>query len=210
MGELVCPRCGKYTAPKPATFPAQMTIRSGGSFRYERGTANAVTPDGEGWPAYGIMVCQACEDCFVAEKDYYNKWIAVYPLQHKPVARELPEPMKSELEEASLCFTIGAYRASVLMCETALEAIWHEQQVSGLKELRDKGTISEKLYKQANQVRRWANVAKHQLIHEVVKREEAEQLLSYVEQILSAVYVEEKRLSDLTEKLEQVEKKPKP
>lgn len=214
MGKLVCPHCGDSTAPVPFVFKAEILFKESRlapvipTYPYMEGTAKAVTPYMSDQPTYGVIVCQSCKEHFVAEKKA-GEWSAVYPIQHKTVATEIPEPIRGELEEANLCFAVGAYRACVSMCETALEAIWQDKKVSGLKELRDNGIISDNLFKRADQVRRWANVVKHQLIHEAVTREEAEQLLSYLEQILDTVYVEEKQLSDLTQKLKQVESKPK-
>jgi len=191
MGKLICPLCGVYTS-----FALARTS--------EVGIGPQIT-DYPGLPNYAILTCQACENRFIAEK-VKGEWLAVYPLPHKLANEYIPEPIRSEFEEANLCFTVRAYRASVSMCSAALEAMWREQGVSGLKELREKGIISKKLFKQADQVRRWANVAKHEPIHEAVTSEEAEQLLSYLEKILDDVYVEEKQLSSLIEKLERVEK----
>ena len=191
MGKLICPLCGVYTSFVP--------VRASGA-----GSGPNIT-DYRGLANYAILTCQACENHFIAEK-VIDEWLAVYPLPHKPANGYIPEPIRSEFEEANLCFTVRAYRASVSMCSAALEAMWREQGVSGLKELREKGIISQKLFKQADQVRRWANVAKHEPIHEVVTSEEAEQLLSYLEKVLDDVYVEEKQLSNLKEKLERIEK----
>jgi len=91
------------------------------------------------------------------------------------------------------------------MCGTTIEALWRREEASGLKELKEKGTISAETYKHADEVRLWGNIAKHELIPDVVKEEEAEELLTYVEIIMNAVYVEPKRLSKLSEKRKQLE-----
>jgi hypothetical protein len=215
MSKLICPHCGDATAPVPFSFKAQIVFEDRAlahavpTYPYHEGTAEAITITEGGQPTYGIIVCQGCARLFVAKKED-SGWLAVYPIQHKPVAEEIPEPIRSEFEEANLCFAIRAYKACISMCMTALEAAWKDKKVSSLKELKDNGNISENLFERADQVRRWANVVKHQLIHEVVTREEAEQLISYLEQILDAVYVEEKRFFDLTQKLGQIEKPAKP
>ena len=62
---------------------------------------------------------------FVAKRERFAReddWSAVYPIQHKPVAEEIPEPIHSEFEEANLCFAIGAYKACVSMYMTVLES----------------------------------------------------------------------------------------
>jgi hypothetical protein len=212
MAKLKCPLCGAFTAPTPCAFEAQVVLTGGqfsldlDSFEYRQGQARAITSEEIGQPTYGIMNCQACGGRFVAKKHYSEGWQAVYPIQYKIVSQDVPEPIRSEFDEANLCFTIGAYRACTSMCGIALEAMLREQSVAGLKELKDKGIISERLYRQADQVRLWANVAKHELINEAVTSEEAKQLLLYLEQVFHEVYIAEKQLSNLTEKLKQIKK----
>jgi len=175
------------------------------TYPYHEGTVAAVTPTRFDQPTYGIMVCQSCEEHFVAEKEH-DEWSAVYPIQHKPVAEEIPEPIHSEFEEANLCFAIGAYRACVSMCMTALEALWQQQNASGLNDLKKEGTISSRLFDQATEIRLWAGIVKHELIHETVTKEETEELLTYLEEILYDVYVRPARSAALAKKRKQVEK----
>jgi len=173
---------------------------------YEKGDAEAVV---DGHPRYGIMNCVSCGKRFVAE-DLGDGWSAVYPIQHKSVADDLPEPIRSEFDEANLCYAVGAYRATVTMCHTAMEAVWRMQKASGLNELKEKGIISERLFAQATEIRLWAGIAKHEAIYEVVSREDAEQLLVYMEDILDAVYVQPARLAALSQKREKLPKETKP
>jgi hypothetical protein len=169
---------------------------------FGRVSIRAITGDEPGQRIYAILECRACEEHFVAERRA-GEWIAVYPIAHRPVAEEISEPIKSEFEEVHLCFAVRAHRACLSMCQTALEALWRNKGVSGLNELRDKGTISSSLFDQATEVRLWANVAKHKLIHEPIEREDAEQLLGYLEAILHTVYVEPARFAALKQKREQ-------
>ena len=207
MGKLVCPLCGDATSANPLMFDAKVRVGKGGNtWAIEEGQAIGVTPEVVGEPTYGIMECQSCERRFVAEQKY-DGWVAVYPIRRERVDKDIPEPMRAEFEEAGVCFAVGAYRGCASMCETAIEALWREQGASGLKELKEKGVISEGTYKRANEVRLWANVAKHELIPDVVEEEDAEQLLTYVGIIMNAVYVEPKRLSKLSERRKQLEKK---
>jgi len=206
MGKLVCPLCGDATSPTPVVFEAKVKTGDIMGWHIHDGTAVAITTPEAGPRIYGIMKCQSCEQLFVARVES-NGWVAVYPIAAKDVAPEIPEPMKGEFEEAHLCFAVGAYRGCVSMCETALEALWREQKASGLLDLKEKGIISLQLYEQGNEVRLWGNVAKHELVPDVVEKEDAEQLLTYLEAILNAVYVEPERLSRLAQKRKQLEKK---
>ena len=209
MGQLVCPRCGAFTSPTLAWFEAEVTVGISGGLATRQGKAMAVTTGKVDQPTYGVMVCQACEKRFLAEQDDYGRWSAVYPILSKPASEDIPEPIKSELEEAYLCFAVGAYRACLSMCETALEAVWRERKVSGLNDLRDKGIISLQLFERATEVRLWGNVAKHEPVPDAVQREDAEQLLTYLEALLDTVYIQPKKLSRLSQKREKIEKTKK-
>jgi hypothetical protein len=159
-------------------------------------------------PCYAILTCQACSSWFVAARPKYGReWSAVYPIHHKPVTKEIPEPIKGEFEEANLCFAVEAYIACLLVCRTVLIALQREQGVTSLKELKDKGTISNLLYGQADQVRLWANMIGHEDVPEAITKEDSEQLLTYLEALLNAIYVEPKRLIEMAQKHKQLKKK---
>lgn len=218
MGKLICPLCGVYTSFSPAVVIGKGILSEytgENETKWGKVEISAIVPHDHIYDEdrYAIVVCRACNEFFVAKGEKYSDpnspdyWSAVYPIQHKPVAEEIPEPIKSEFEEANLCFAVGAYRGCAAMCETALEALWREQKASGLLDLKDKGIISLQLYKRANEVRFWGNVAKHELVPDVVEKEDAEQLLAYLETLLSDVYVEPKRLDSLRQKRDQIEKK---
>jgi transcription elongation factor Elf1 len=213
MEKLVCSVCGTPTAPTPATFPGKVTMTVGGidgknAVRQVDGLAEAVTtvarPD-----RYAIMDCQACGQYFVARRADGGQWVGVYPISHKAVPKEIPEPIKSEIDEAQLCFAVGAFRACLSMCEAALEAVWRDQNAAGLNGLKEKGLISQNLFDQATEVRLWANVAKHEFVHQPLSREDAEELISYLEDILDEVYVKPARRAELRQKREQLGKSPK-
>ena len=206
MGTLICPLCGAFTSPTLVTFNATVIYETSLGISHHKGSAKAVTPGVMGQPTYGIMTCQSCEKRFVAEKVGYNKWRAVYPIQHKSVAEEIPEPIHNDFEEANLCFAIGGYKACISMCMTALEALWREQNASNLDDLKEKGIISQRLFDQAREIRLWAGIVKHELIHETITKEETEELLTYLEEMLHDVYVRPARSAALAEKRKQVEK----
>jgi len=219
MGKLICPHCGGFTSFSPVMLVGDGIIVAESSDRVtvrKRVMLAAVT-DKKYMPVgdvlYAILECQGCNEWFVAERERYgDEWIAVYPIPHKYVSEDIPEPIKSEFEETHLCYAVGAYRGCLSMCGTALEAVWRERGASGLEDLRDKGTISPQLFEQARKVRLWGNVAKHEPMPDVVEKEDSEQLLTYLEALLDAIYVQPKRLSALTQKREQLKKdtKPKP
>lgn len=208
---LVCPNCGVATAFMPERIEDQraMLVDSSDdrSIVYGRARVSAIT-DYINQIRYAICVCANCTNYFLVKQVRYvdEDWVVVYPTPHKSAPQEVPEPTKSELEEAELCFAIGTYRASVAMCQIALEALWRDKAVSSLDKLKESGIISQTLHDRANEIRKWANITKHELIIDPVSREDAEQLLTYLKAILNAVYVEPKHFDTLKQKREQLKK----
>ena len=224
MNKLICPHCSVYTAFNPVRLRGRgIVLRSSSDTHtdYEKVDLWAFTDDKEMSSddlntqdyMYAILMCQSCDKWYVARtRKYSNEWSAVYPILHPYVADEIPEPIKSEFEEANLCFAVGAYRGCILIliCKTALIDMQREQGVSNLKGLMDKGSISQTLYRQADQVRLWGNLIGHNSVPlDVAAKEDVEQLLEYLRMLLDTIYVQPKHLSNLTEKLEEVKKNTK-
>ena len=215
MGETaICPLCGVATALYPVLITDNHALLSDSSSDrlkiFGKAVVLAITDDE--YPhhtSHGVYECQSCGQRFVAKKHKYDDkdWIVVYPIPHKIISQEITEPIKSEFEEATLCFAVNAYRACAATLQIALESIWRDKGASGLTDLRDKGVISQSLYDRANEIRLWGNVVKHEAIGVLVTKEDAEQLLDYLDTILNAVYIEPKRFERLKEKREQLEKK---
>ena len=213
MAKIICPHCNTATSlnavlieDKHAYMPDRSSERES---VYERAVINAIKV--EEYPHkvnYGIFECQACAQRFVAKYHQYEDkdWVAVYPIPHKHASEDIPEPIKSHFEEASLCFAIVAYRACAAMCQITLESLWQDQSVSRLKDLLEKGIISSSLFERADEIRLWGNVVKHEPVTESVSVEDIEQLLEYLQAILTHVYVEPVRFAALRKKRQQLEK----
>jgi hypothetical protein len=214
MEKIICPVCGAATSLNPVLIKdnhAFMPDRSSDTESvYEKAVVRAIKEAEYPYKvSYGIYQCQACGERFVAKfEEYVDKdWVAVYPIPHKPVSEEMPQPIKSEFEEANLCFAVGAYRACASMCQRVLESLCQNKTVSGLNQLKDDGIISSTLFDRTTEIRLWAGITKHKPLTESVSKEDAEQLLLYLEMILNAVYVEPKRFDALRQKRKQLEKK---
>ena len=95
------------------------------------------------------------------------------------------------------------------MCQAALEALWRDKKVSNLKGLYEIGIISKNLFEQADEVRRWGNVAKHKTMPDAVEKEDTEQLIAYLGAILDHVYVQPVKLDALRQKRQGKEDKQK-
>jgi len=212
--KLICPSCGSVTSFNPVWVTTQGILEDQSSkLQTFRGkvSVNFIEPYEYGVTQYGILWCGACGEHIVVEKDQYaseDDWRVVYPITRKIASKEIPEPIKSEFEEACLCLAMGAYRAGVSMCQIALEALWREQKVPDLQALYKQGTISKQLCERANEIRRWGNVAKHEPIPDVVSEEDVRQLLTYLDAILDHVYVQPASLDALKQKRKEAEQKP--
>jgi hypothetical protein len=215
MSRITCPVCGTATSLNPVTIESESAYlpeeSSPNKAIYGKARVFAIK-DAE-YPykvSYGIYQCQACSERFVAKLENYvdTEWVPVYPILYKPISEDVPPPIKSDFEEANLCFVVGAYKACASMCQIALEALWRDKQVSGLKELSDKGIIAPQIYERANEIRQWGNVVKHSPITDEILKEDAEQLVAYLDKILNEVYIEPKRFDALRQKREQIEEKP--
>ncbi len=211
---LVCPHCGVFTSFSPLPLRGRGILlkrSSGDTLIWEDVSLHAVTDPrylGTADAYYAIVSCQACEKWFVASRSpYVEEWSSVHPIPHKTASEDIPEPIKSEFEEASLCFAVQAYRACLLVCRAALIDMQRDRGVSNLEELWDKGTISETLYRQAHQVRLWGNLVAHEpVLPDAITKEDCEQVLAYLESLLDAVYVQPKKLARITGKLGQIKK----
>jgi len=211
MEKIVCPHCDTATSLNPVFIEDEHAFMPDRSSEresvYEKAMVHAIKEAEYSYEiSYGIFQCQACYKRFVAKKQEYKDkdWVVAYPLPHKPVAEEIPEPIKSQFEEAQTCFTVDTYLGCLLVCRTALIAVQRNTGVTSLKELKEKGLISNILYEQADEVRLWANMVGHEDIPDKVVKNDCEQLLAYMEALLHAIYVEPKRLADLSQKRKQL------
>ncbi len=209
MGNILCPHCNVATSLNPVLIEddrAFMPDRSSERERvYEKAVVLGIKEAKYPYEvSYGIFECQACSERFLAKKEKYTDWIVAYPLPHKPVDEEVPEPIKSQFEEARLCFIVDAYLGCLLVSKTALIAVQRNTGVANLKELKGKGLISNILYEQADEIRLWANMVGHEDIPDEVAKKDCEQLLVYMEALLHAIYVEPRRLADLSQKRKQL------
>lgn len=211
MGKITCPHCNTATALGPVFIKderAFMPNRSNDRERiYEKAVTLAVLDAEHPFDvSFGIFECEACNERFVAKKHKYDDidWVVVYPLPHKFVNEAIPEKVRNQFIEAQACFSVGANSGCLLMCRTTLISVQRDKNVNNLKELSEKEIISGMLYRQADEVRLWANMVGHEDVPEKVNKDDCEQLLAYIEALLHAIYIEPKRLSDLAKKREQL------
>ena len=117
------------------------------------------------------------------------------------VAEDIPEKIAAVFIEAKKAHAVGAETAALLAARTALIRTQREQDVSSIKELADAGKITPLLYRQADEVRLWANVTAHEDIQEdTPEPEDVSQLLEYLELLFDTLYVQPAKLAKLSER----------
>ena len=112
-----CPHCGLHTAVSPAPLCVYELAR------YDMKVTPL--PDLPSPPMYSqagvrwwMGKCNACQRPILVAED--GIWI-LPPPQPGPVDNAIPEPMKSDLQEAKSCLAVSAWNASVVMARRALQ-----------------------------------------------------------------------------------------
>ena len=176
MATMHCPFCHVHTS---------LTVKYiGNSFPAE-------VQDRTGWSWY-IGECNNCGEVVLAN-DARN---LVYP---HPVpsatAQEIPDTIRSNLEEAKQCASVSAWRATVTMCRRALQMACLEKGapananlVGQINHLRDNGIITTDLHEWATVVRWVGNDGAHPGGLEP-DQEDASAMLDLAEQFLHVLYV---------------------
>jgi hypothetical protein len=163
-------------------------------------------PDAD--PHVAAVQCTECRHVFIASttNTWSEDWHTVWPLVTAEVPLEVPEPVRSATAEALLCLAIGAFGGCLMMCRTTIIRLQREQNAESLKDLKDKGKISQQLYEQADEVRLWANMVGHEdYPTDVVDSETCQELVGYVQSLLEAAYVQSARQTKLRERRQQAE-----
>lgn len=211
MKGLICPHCNTPTAFTPIYLTRQSVLDFVLGTREAAKRPEVVPAVMQEWwndLRYALVYCQTCDYVFVAANSKMGAdWFAVYPIAHQSAAKDIPQPIKGEFEEANLCFAVGAYRACAAMCQRTLESLCQNKKVSGLNQLRDDGIISQRLFDRATEIRLWAGIVKHEPIAEPVSKDDAGELLTYLEDILNHVYVEPAHYKARKQKRERITKK---
>ena len=176
---VFCPYCHRFTA-----LSVVISIHGGNHTYVHKSEKNSKT--------WWMGMCNNCKEiCLVVEN---GERVFPHPLP-TPTDERIPENLKNELDEAKICFSVGAYRGCAVLARRAIQSC-----------CIDKGSDEEKkLYQQINQihenrvitedVKNWAtsirwigNDAAHPTSNHVNK-DEAEDVLKLAEQFLHIVYV---------------------
>lgn len=156
-----------------------------------------------------IAECPSCKNCVLLqghESNYTFILSKMFPSPlPSPVDERIPEKIRKDLEEAKLCFSVGAINASVGMCRKSLQRTCKEKGAtekelySQIDEIASKGIISKDLKELAHSVRLIGNDGVHPNDEEVTK-EDAEEILKLAEQLLDIVFVAPIKVKEIKER----------
>lgn len=179
---IYCPHCHKHTS----LDPAPIKYKHG----YDEYTTQAFWQKSHG-NVWWMGVCNACEKPVLV----LNKGAVIYPAPlPKPTDQSIPELIRSDLDEAKICTSAGAYRAAAVMARRAMQVAAldkgakTDKLVSQIAELQSNGQITTDLKEWADAVRWVGNDAAHPNGVAVTK-DDAEDVLHLAEQFLHVLYV---------------------
>ncbi len=185
-----------------------------------------LTSDGElqGKHLYIIYVCDNCGYPNIAKYTAYtDKWRTIRhsaePVEWIPLRAEdhtfvdVPKRVVSAANEAFRCFSIQAYRASVIMARSVLEGIAnkkisepyktdakgkrHDKDLKEkIKDMKEEGIISKKLGDKASVIKDIGNGSTHNIFHEISK-DDASATLGFLDLVIQEVYTQEAQLKKL-------------
>lgn len=185
-----------------------------------------LTSDGElqGKHLYIIYVCDNCGYPNIAKYTAYtDKWRTIRhsaePVEWIPLRAEdhtfvdVPKRVVSAANEAFRCFSIQAYRASVIMARSVLEGIANEKiqapfKINSkgekidknlkekIKNMKDEEVISRKLGNKASAIQNIGNGSTHNIFQEITK-EDASIVLGFLDLVIREVYTQEAQLKKL-------------
>jgi hypothetical protein len=167
-----------------------------------------------------------CENCrrplFVVLDEQETEIIRTFP----PISLErpphVPIGVADDYVEATLCLSVGAYKAAAAMCRRALQAgaldkaCKRAKLKTQLNELSQKGLLNPSLLKVAHQVRYFGNYGAHPDEDGLgdVTQEEAETIRDLTWQVLEDLYINPARVEAmekaLTDKKAEREAAPEP
>jgi HEPN domain-containing protein len=179
-----------------------LVVAQSNGYSYNIVPLGDVTPFYEHDAPWWMGKCNACERPVLV---FFEGGI-VYPTpQPGPVSEHIPDPMRSDLREAKLCLSVGAWNAAAVLARRALQSAAVEQGAPKGKKLWEQIKWLDENRKITSQQRDWADAARwvgnhgahdtepdvaggHPVITEV-SEEDARDTIALVEHLFETLYV---------------------
>jgi hypothetical protein len=166
-------------------------------------------PDGDDeWDPHQwtAAMCTSCRSPFVLYQEReYNDWgthTQEYPAADRQLPQSVPQAIRTDFAEAQRCMRARSYTGGAIMARRVVENIRKEQGYrkgklfTALKSMKDDGVIDDRLYEWADTAREVGNEGAHDTTP--VSREDAQEVLLFVEALVDYLYVFRKRYAQFT------------
>lgn len=150
-----------------------------------------------------LLRCPVCDNALlggsdliqVGPDDYdWSNLNRLWPERESQIDWDIPKIARASLLEARICYKAKAYAASVVMSGRTLECVCKHYSArsrnlaTGLKELKEKGIIDDRLFQWGEELRKHRNISAH-ATDEIISKEDAKDLLDFVNAICEYVFV---------------------
>jgi Domain of unknown function (DUF4145) len=168
-------------------------------------------------------MCTSCQSPFVLyqerENDDWGIPTQEYPQADRQLPWSVPQSIRDDFAQAQRCMRSRSYTAGAIMARRVVEIIRKDQGFkkgnlnAALKSMKEAGVIDARLYEWADTAREVGNEGAHDTTP--VSREDAEQVLLFVEALVDYLYVFRKRYAQFQQRREalregRVERAPEP
>lgn len=164
--------------------------------------------------AWMVGECPSCKKCVLIEyslkeNGYPDSLRKIFPSPlPSPVDARMPDKIKKDLQEAKLCFSVGAINASATMARRAIQRACKEmgatkrELLDQIDEIASSGIITQPLKELAHTVRLVGNDGAHPN-EEDVEEQDVKEILELAEQFMGVVFVAPARVKEIKEKRSQ-------
>ncbi len=189
MVSLVCPHCGDR-----CHFEHRWTLSSYPS--------EFSTPS--------IFTCDGCGRPIAAMTNFENEIEEYWPTKVKKDFPDVPTPIATTASEAHICLGAGSPRGAVALARAVVESVANDKGIrrgtpqSKIDELHRRNYISDDMKDAAHEIRFAGNEAAHSdVVAELLTIEDADQIVSLMDNILEHIYQRPARVARIRERREQ-------
>ena len=200
----LCPRCGKQSSFKElGNLPVTL---DGGITHSSNGLSSPTYSD-----RVTVFLCRHCnQGVVVIEEEWVGnqpkkkgigkggcvtyRGINWWPLPESKLSSDIPIDISNIYSEAATAYYANAFRASAVMLRCTLEAITNHFGITQgvlakrLEQLSQKGILQPTLFEWSKEVRLIGNQGAHYNPTESISKEEAKQLLDFLQELMKYLF----------------------